>query len=135
MMVDEFYFHHRRGLGRWESWGHPVDTILFLSCFLYTILVPYSSHSQTVFIILSILSSLIIAKDEFIHQQQSSGAENFLHAFLFMIHPLSLYVLFEFWKTQQMSLIMTQALIIFVFLLYQVLYWNIFKREKYVIKN
>ena len=34
MFVDEFYYHHKRGLPRWERMGHPADTISVLICFL-----------------------------------------------------------------------------------------------------
>ena len=27
ILVDEFWFHHRRGLPRWERLGHPIDTL------------------------------------------------------------------------------------------------------------
>jgi len=27
MGVDEFYFHRRRGLPRWERLAHPLDTM------------------------------------------------------------------------------------------------------------
>jgi hypothetical protein len=40
--VDEFYFHRKRGLPRWERVGHPVDTFSVLLCFLFVLFVPYS---------------------------------------------------------------------------------------------
>ncbi|HWU42647.1 MAG TPA: hypothetical protein VN132_04380, partial [Bdellovibrio sp.] len=35
MLIDEFFFHHKRGLPRWERIGHPLDTITVLTCLLF----------------------------------------------------------------------------------------------------
>ena len=135
MLVDEFYFHHKRGLGKWESWGHPVDTLLLLSCFLFAYLLPYQSKYELAFGVLCFFSTLIITKDEFIHAKQSSGPENFLHALLFILHPLSLMVLYIFWKNHELFFIQIQAGIIFLFLTYQIIYWNLIRRNRYEISN
>ena len=135
MFIDEFYFHHKRGLGKWESWGHPIDTLLFLSCYLFAALIPYSVSWELIFAALCVASSLIIIKDEFIHTEQSSGAENFLHAILFILHPLSLIVLYLFWRDQELIMIKVQTVIIALFMSYQILYWNYFKENKYEISN
>ncbi len=135
MLVDEFYFHHKRGLGKWESWGHPIDSFLFLSCFLYAYFFSYSKENEMFFWILSILSCLIITKDEFIHAKQSSAPENYLHAFLFILHPLALLVLYRFWSLENSFFILIQILIITFFMLYQILYWNFLRKNPYAISN
>ncbi len=41
ILVDEFYFHRRRGLPIWERWGHPLDTLSLLICWLFLLCLPY----------------------------------------------------------------------------------------------
>lgn len=135
MFIDEFYFHHKRGLGRWESIGHPVDTFLFLIPFIICLSWSYEEFISKVLIVTSVLSTLIITKDEWIHSEQSSGAENWLHSLLFILHPLSLGVLYYFWTNKEIFYIQIQAGIISLFFIYQVFYWNILKKDRYEIKN
>lgn len=120
MVFDEFKFHHARGLSLWERIGHPIDTFFFLMPFLYT-----QFYSNTyVFIGLCLFSSLTISKDEFVHSQVCSGKEMWLHAVLFVIHPVALYGLWQAWLSGFEILIQVQSLIIFLFMCYQVFYWN-----------
>ncbi len=135
MFFDEFYFHHRRGLGRWESIGHPVDTLFFLLPFIFCLNFSPVELSESIFIASSIISTLIITKDEWIHAEQSSPAENWLHSLLFILHPLSLGVLYFYWKNGENFLITFQTGIISLFFIYQVVYWNILKKDRYEIKN
>lgn len=124
MLFDEFYFHHKRGLGKWESLGHPIDSFLFLICFLFCLAIPYNTSYETFFIILSVISTLVITKDEFIHTKECPASENWLHALLFILHPISLFVLYKFWVEGENTLIAIQAAIIGLFMLYQLTYWN-----------
>ncbi len=46
MAVDELHFHRRRGLGRWERLGHPLDTLTVLACIGWTLAVtPTAAHA------------------------------------------------------------------------------------------
>ncbi len=135
MFVDEFYFHHKRGLGRWESIGHPVDTFFFLLPFIVCLNFAPAEVSENIFIASSIISTLIITKDEWIHTEQSSPSENWLHSLLFILHPLSLGVLYFYWQNDEKFLIIFQTGIISLFFIYQVVYWNILKKDRYEIKN
>ncbi len=127
MFVDEFYFHFKRGLGRWERIGHPLDTLSFLSCFVWA----YSldTTQTTGFYILSALSTLIITKDEFVHANESPPGEQWLHSVLFIVHPIALFGLFKVWQAGLKEFILIQALIISGFGLYQFVYWNIIKKD------
>lgn len=125
MFVDEFYYHHRRGLGRWESLGHPVDTLFFMACFIYALVVD-PSHPWG-FVVLAMLSTLIITKDEFVHAKQCPGGEQWLHALLFIIHPVALFGLYHVWTQGGLWLVRIQAAIILLFGLYQVIYWNVLR--------
>lgn len=122
MFVDEFHYHHRRGLERWESAGHPVDTLFFLACFVYALTVNPSHIAG--FAVLAILSALIITKDEFVHAEQCPGGEQLLHALLFIIHPVALYMLYLAWTQDLMLLVRIQTAIILLFGIYQVVYWD-----------
>jgi len=126
MVFDEFYFHHRRGLGKWERIGHPIDTFFFILPFIFCLF----SNNSNIFIFLSVISTLIITKDEWVHAEESSAIENWLHALLFMIHPVSLYCLYTVWLDQQFDFIKIQAAIIFAFFLYQIIYWNFIKEKR-----
>lgn len=128
MLVDEFYFHYERGLPKWERYGHPLDTFFFFIVFLFSATAKFDSNNIPIFIGLSFFSCLFITKDEWVHSQQCGPGEQWLHSILFIIHPLSLYVCYFFWHEGQQHLIQLQALLIFVFMLYQIFYWNIFDR-------
>ena len=131
MMIDEFYFHHKRGLKKWESLGHPIDSFFFLITFLFCLTVPYQEKWTWIFITLSVVSTLIITKDEWIHSEQCSGAENWLHAMLFIIHPIALAGLYYAWTASLQNLILVQTIIITIFFLYQLIYWNFPKKGRY----
>ncbi len=133
MMVDEFYYHHRRGLGRWEAMGHPVDTLFFMACFVYALWV--SPAHAAGFIALALLSTLIITKDEFVHADACPGGEQWLHALLFILHPVSLFALYLAWTQGWRLLLGLQTLLILLFGVYQVIYWNLYKNRKGAASN
>jgi hypothetical protein len=125
MFFDEFKYHHQRGLKLWERVGHPIDSFFFLLPFLYT---QFFSNVY-IFIGLSIFSCLIITKDEFVHNEECLAGEQWLHSILFIVHPVSLFLLFLAWENSLNSLIQIQSLIIFIFMLYQIIYWNLFRGQ------
>lgn len=121
-MVDEFYFHLRRGLPRWERVGHPVDSFFFL---LPLGLLYLNQGSDSTYWGLTIFSCLIITKDEFVHAEQAQGGELWLHALLFILHPVIL--IFAAWTEAFRSNFYPVFLgLIGGLMLYQVLYWNWF---------
>lgn len=128
MFFDEFYFHHRRGLKRWESLGHPLDTLFFLFCFLYVQMV--DPANATGFFVLAVVSTLIITKDEFVHAEQCKGGEQWLHALLFILHPVSLFALYQAWIRDYTMLIQIQTVLVTLFGLYQLIYWNAIRQKK-----
>ena len=117
---DEFIFHKRRGLGKWERVGHPMDSFFFLIPFIYT----QFFSSSYVFLGLCLFSCLIITKDEFVHSKECEGSEQLLHALLFVIHPIALMGLALAWEHKYNTIIQIQASIIFLFMIYQIVYWN-----------
>lgn len=105
MMVDEFYFHRRRGLGRWERIGHPLDTLSVLLFYLYLILVPPSGVAVLAASGLGIVSSALITKDEFIHSRECSAGEHWLHSVLFVLHPLVLLSALMLWPLRHLAVL------------------------------
>ncbi|MGZ3723914.1 MAG: hypothetical protein ACXVA9_13315, partial [Bdellovibrionales bacterium] len=64
MTVDEVFCHRRRELRRWERLGHPLDTLFYLSCLLWILIIPPSEAALIFYSILAVGSSLFITKDE-----------------------------------------------------------------------
>jgi hypothetical protein len=130
MTIDEFYFHQRRGLDRWEKLGHPVDTFFFILC--CALLVFHSgglAHVQSLYIALSVLSCVAITKDEFVHKDACHPMEMWLHALLFVLHPVCLYALWMITESDEghASIAVFFAGLI-LFFIYQILYWNFLRR-------
>ena len=146
--VDEWHFHLKRGLPLWERIGHPIDTLSVLACFAFVLFIPFSAAALKWYIGLSILSCLLVTKDEFIHKHYSSAAENWLHALLFLNHPIVLTCAGLIWTASLKSdspawllqwldqpailqwFLIFQTLMIGVFFFYQVFYWNVIWKPK-----
>jgi 2-polyprenyl-6-hydroxyphenyl methylase/3-demethylubiquinone-9 3-methyltransferase len=127
ILVDEFYFHHRRGLPRWERIGHPLDTSVTLSCYVWIQTHASTDANLNIYILLCIASCLLITKDEWIHTAQCKPAENWLHSILFILHPIAFFVAGFWWmQNQGSSFILIQILLMSAFLLYQIIHWNCF---------
>lgn len=141
MFVDEFYFHRRRGLGRWEIWGHPVDTCSVLLLYGVALFAPLTISWVLVFLGLAIFSQLLITKDEWVHTRECEASENWLHALLFGVHPLVSLAIFMLWNLRAGSevvlpqslwgslagielLLPGMAVLTTLTLLHQILYWN-----------
>ena len=60
--IDEFYFHHKRGLPKWEVIGHPLDTLTVMSVYAFAALTTYSTTNLYIFLALGIFSSLFITE-------------------------------------------------------------------------
>jgi len=145
--VDEIFFHRRRGLPRWERIGHPIDTFTVLLCMGYVLFVPYSKQAILPYALLAILSSLMVTKDEFVHKEHCPASEQWLHAILFILHPITLLSAYLIWPIAQgietaawlsswleareflHSFLIGQFLGMALFMTYQIVYWNfIWKR-------
>lgn len=145
---DEFYFHVRRGLPKWERLGHPLDTLTVLGCFAFILFVPFSSFFLKVYIGLAIFSCIFVTKDEFIHKECCPASEQWLHSILFLNHPIVLTAAGLLWPIIQganapvwlsglvphaanLKLIFSyQTGSIALFLLYQTIYWNFIWKDK-----
>jgi len=150
--IDEGYFHVRRGLPFWERIGHPIDTLSFLACLLFTLCMPYNATNLKIYCGLAIFSCLLVTKDEFVHKQHCPGAENWLHALLFLLHPLTLITAGLMWPAIQgaevpawlavwmddhealHTFMIGQIAAIFAFFTYQVIFWNFIWKDRPVQK-
>lgn len=148
IMIDEFYFHVRRGLPKWERLGHPLDTLTVLGCFAFILFVPYSQFALKLYIALSVFSCLFVTKDEFVHKECCSVSEQWLHALLFLNHSVVLTVTGFLWLVidkadtplwlsgllpyvnEIRTLLLFQTGFIAIFCVYQLIYWNLIWKDK-----
>ena len=153
IFCDEGFFHIKRGLPKWERLGHPLDTFTVLFCMGYVIWVPFSQETLVAYIICAIFSTLFVTKDEFVHKEHCPAAEQWLHAVLFTLHPLALTSAGFIWPVVQGYevtpwiaewLSSPQTLLFFLygqfgamslFLIYQIVFWNILWKNKPVIRQ
>ena len=73
MVVDEAWFHRRRGLPRWERWGHPADTLTVLSATCWPWPCRAAPPGFAVYAGAAALSTLFVTKDEWIHARTCTG--------------------------------------------------------------
>lgn len=123
IFVDEFFFHHKRGLPRWERIGHPIDTAMTIACFVFLVFVNRTPTTEWFYIAMAAVSCALVTKDEWIHHKYCTGGEMWLHAVLFLMHPLVLFAAYLEWDTHRFS-IAAVATGVWVFLMYQIIYWN-----------
>lgn len=139
--IDEFYFHVRRNLPKWERIGHPLDTLSVLVCFLFVRFFTYSPFLLKIYIFLSIFSCIFVTKDEFVHKECCPASEQWLHAFLFLNHPVLLTVTGLLWAMPEWfkdyapemgaePVFTFQILCTTLFFLYQTIYWNFICKDK-----
>ena len=124
MIVDEAYFHRRRELPRWERIGHPLDTLTIVICLGWLLAASPTTTNLYVYVGLAIASTLFVTKDEFVHAKLCTGGEQWLHAVLFVLHPLVLAAFAGMWWTGQLWPLGAQLVITVLFMTYQIVYWN-----------
>lgn len=133
MLVDEFWFHRRRGLGWWERIGHPVDTLTVLVCYGVALFTPYSPTALAWYVGCAVFSMLCVTKDEFVHARRCSPGEHWLHAVLFLLHPVTLAAAALIWMDAPPGAAAWRGFlagafgVVAVFGLYQLLYWNVWR--------
>jgi hypothetical protein len=149
MFFDEFYFHKKRGLPAWERIGHPIDSLSVLVTIGIPVWVNFSESMLTVYVVMALFSSLLVTKDEFVHSDHCQAGENWLHAVLFVLHPLVFLSVGLLWYLRDAdfalfdsetfvpsknllghALLGQWALVLF-FLTYQIVYWNFLWQKKH----
>jgi hypothetical protein len=149
ILVDEFWFHIRRGLPRWERIGHPLDTLTVLAPVLWMIFTQPTQRNVFILVCLAAFSCLFVTKDEFVHAEVCPPAEHWNHALLFVAHPLVFLALGLLWPLAHstadriapslqwlehfrgMELALpVQGFILTLYMVYQAVYWNVFYRPR-----
>ncbi len=131
MFFDEFYFHHKRGLPLWERIGHPIDTLSVFSCYLFISLAEFNETNLYIYTGLCALSCLLVTKDEFVHTTHCDAKENWLHSILFILHPITFLSAGIIWfKNLNSDFLIIQPVVIFLFMIYQILYWSPLWKKK-----
>ena len=97
MGFDELWYHHRRTVPRGEWRGHVLDTTVFLSCLALPLLAAPTPAHLAWFGLLAAGSCVLITKDEFVRHLPCPGGEHWLHALLFLLHPLVLIATVFLW--------------------------------------
>lgn len=140
IVFDEWVFHIKRGLPKWERIGHPLDTFSVVCCLVMIQVVPYSTQALLWYIGLGLFSCLLITKDEFVHKHHCPASEQWVHAILFVNHPILLSSMAMLWASSAstypwlshmhvhaqliQSFLVGQTIFVSVFMLYQIIYWN-----------
>jgi hypothetical protein len=129
---DEFYFHIKRGLPKWERIGHPLDTFSLILCLSFVLIFSYSKALILPFAVLGTLSCLLVTKDEFVHKEHCDAKEQWLHALLFLNHPLVVISIGYMWSQgkQFSPFLILQLFLAAIFCLYQLIFWNLVWKEK-----
>lgn len=146
LLVDEFVCHYRRGLPQWERWGHPLDTATVLIVFAYCLIAPFSAGALILFLLLSLFSCFFVTKDEWVHARECTPMEHWLHAVLFVCHPMVFVSTAFFWVTKDVpaqfglepyhaklarQVLLGQTSILVVFILYQIIFWNFVPKQAF----
>jgi len=97
MAVDEWGWHRTRAVERREWQGHVLDTAVFLGCLSCPLLFPPAASALWLYLGLAGLSCLLVTKDEWRLHRPVSGGEAWLHAVLFLLHPLVLLATAGLW--------------------------------------
>jgi uncharacterized membrane protein len=126
MFFDEFVFHRKRGLPRWERIGHPLDTATAALCYGWLLMAsPASPGALPVYVALCAFSCLFITKDEFVHARLCEPLETWLHALLFVLHPIVFFAFGVIWRLGTAAWVLEAELFATLGLLaYQLLYWS-----------
>lgn len=123
ILIDEFFCHWRREVPKWERWGHPMDTF-FLLVPLFMIAI-FPSSQGFIYGAFAVFSCLFITKDEWVHSKMCTPFENWLHALLFVLHPV---VFILAWQSHDENIQVLRWLLVApaAFLIYQITYWNFY---------
>ena len=116
---------HKRGMGKWERYGHPLDTLTVLIPFSYINSNYYSSEHLYIYLFLCSFSCLFVTKDEFIHHELCSKFEHWLHALLFILHPLVFLSAALMWKEGGYPFLSSLPYLVGGFMFYQIIIWSI----------
>lgn len=116
LLADEIVFHRRRGLPLWERWGHPLDTLVFTAA----LAVLWVWGPGPLSVSFAVVSCLVVTKDEWVHASVCGPGEQWLHAVLFLLHPVVLALAHFSWGRWSPGVLALP----FAFFFFQLFYWN-----------
>lgn len=124
MLVDELHFHRARGLPRWERIGHPIDTLSVLACWCLALSLDPGLGQLRLYVAVACVSCLLVTKDELVHAEHCQPLEHWLHALLFILHPIVLGIGAWLWFRHERTLLWLCASTTAAVAAHQTLYWN-----------
>jgi 2-polyprenyl-6-hydroxyphenyl methylase/3-demethylubiquinone-9 3-methyltransferase len=125
MAIDELICHEGRGLGSWESKGHPFDTLTVVLAYGFLVAFNPSPTTLAIYIAWSAISCLIVTKDEFVHARECRGLEQWIHAQLFVLHPVTLGAAgYLWWNSFYPTWLVVLFSLTLLTLCYQWVRWN-----------
>lgn len=126
ILADEFYYHERRGLPKWEIIGHPLDSLTTLVPLSIPALLSYNKSILNLFIGFAIFSFIFVTKDEFIHGKICNSTEQWIHSILYILHPVVFAATSLLWIHYPEDIfVKIQPLIVGGFMFYQILRWSL----------
>ncbi len=129
MALDEGVYHRRRGLPRWERIGHPLDTATVAMCYAWLASSsPSAPLAIPVYAALAAFSCLFVTKDEVVHGRLCTRAEHWLHALLFVLHPIVLATVALAWMHGDAWIARAQLAVTMALGAWQILYWNVLRK-------
>ncbi|MCB0405820.1 MAG: hypothetical protein KDD51_13640, partial [Bdellovibrionales bacterium] len=84
-------------LGKFESYGHIADSLVFGSVLCICAFAPATLFWLYLYVGGSVFSAVLITKDEWVHTVSCPATENWLHALLFLNHPVLLFLTGGLW--------------------------------------
>lgn len=132
IIFDEWVFHVKRGLPKWERWGHPLDTFTVVLALSLPAFFSYSPPLFKTYIALAIFSCLMVTKDEWVHKHHCPPAEHWVHALLFLNHPVLMTAGGFLWVSElpwAATFLKSQVFFAITFMLYQAIYWNFYGKR------
>ena len=97
-----------------------------IACLLFLAFTDRTPLTENIYYVMATISCICVTKDEWVHRKYCTAEEMWLHAILFMMHPLVLYMALREWEDSRASFLAVAGGV-FVFLVYQVVYWNFFE--------
>jgi len=131
MLVDEGWYHRTRGLPRWERLGHPLDTLTIVICLGWLV----GGGDTAGYAALAVGSTVFVTKDERTHARLCSAGEHWLHAMLFVLHPIVLAAFYLLARSGHRGVLEGQLAVTVAFMTYQLVYWNVVRAEPRRINN
>ena len=114
-----------------ERLGHPLDTMSVAACYAWLVARPPGAPAALgVYVVLAALSCLLITKDEFVHKKVCDARESWLHAVLFVLHPVVFLAFGMLWISGHTGLLRIQLTVTLTFAIYQFVYWSMWWKPK-----